>query len=1173
MTERYTSFIRPLSALLLGTLVFFNIPLRAQSGATSPLTSLQVDAEVLSVGPTGTLDGNSPAQGGEAPNATCSGAVVNALAVGAAVEVTGDNTGAVVDPVFGALVVWEAFTTTECADVTVGYCGTTPPFVGSLITLGVGCPLTNLVFNSPSNIQPNACGDENFTILFPTLPAGTYYFPVLQGPGSVGPYTLTFSATACSGAAPTNAVCAGAIPLASAAECTPVAGDVAQATVAGNTGLGCGNGDVADGVWFSFQATSTTYNLTVAPSAQFNAHFEVFGGACGSLTSIACSVGANFGIPTEAALTDLSIGETYYIRVNDWYSGNPLTTTFFLCLESISQVECDADAGTITANSELVCLTEGLANISGTVNGDAIVPDGFQTIYVLTTGVDLVIVQGAFTPSFDVTEAGTYTIHTLVYDDATLDLNGLVFGETSALTFNELLVQGGGSICAGLDLVGATIVVQECLPCDANAGTLTLDAGTACFEGEAVSISATPDGNASVPAGFETLYVLTSGQDLVIEAAAAAPAFQVTATGLYTIHTLVYDPATLDLDAIVFGETTGGEVNSLLIQGGGTICASLDVAGAPVTVVSCCAAEAGTLQANFNTVCFVEGSATMDATPGGDAVVPDGFETIYLLTTGEDLIIQQGSFTPAFVVTSTGDYTLHTLVYDPNTLDLGTVVFGVTSGLAVNALLVQGGGDICASLDVDGASITVELCCGADAGTLIADDVNVCYPNAPVTISATVDAEAVVPTDFQTVYVLTSGIDLVIENAGADPSFEVDAAGLYTIHTLVYDPATLDLGTIVFGETTGGQVNGLLIQGGGTICAALDVAGAPVNVEDCRPLNDDCSNAIELSISAEEACPDAAYAGDNTYATQEEGNEPGCDDTEAAYADVWYSFNSGANTEVTLTLDEGTMTDWAITVSDACTGGEELACVIQPTEPIVISTTENTTYWVRVYSNLEFGVGGEFGLCISGGTPTFVCSGGSVSTTDGANELSVCQDGQPDVLDFNTTSTAVEGYAFVATDEDNIIVSLLAGNSLDFNALPLGTYRVWGVSFNGTLEGTAPGALATEVTSTGACLELSDDFVTVNVEICSGIADQEGMTWTLFPNPTNGMFNLRYAGASATTTIEVLDMKGRLVLQEQAFLNNGQVHSITTNGVLSQGVYTVRLLTGNSSKNLRLVVQ
>ena len=36
-----------------------------------------------------------------------------------------------------------------------------------------------------------------------------------------------------------------------------------------------------------------------------------------------------------------------------------------------------------------------------------------------------------------------------------------------------------------------------------------------------------------------------------------------------------------------------------------------------------------------------------------------------------------------------------------------------------------------------------------------------------------------------------------------------------------------------FGSTTGFDVNGLLVQGGGAICGALDVAGAQFTVDNC----------------------------------------------------------------------------------------------------------------------------------------------------------------------------------------------------------------------------------------------------------------------------------------------------------------------------------------------------
>jgi hypothetical protein len=126
----------------------------------------------------------------------------------------------------------------------------------------------------------------------------------------------------------------------------------------------------------------------------------------------------------------------------------------------------------------------------------------------------------------------------------------------------------------------------------------------------------------------------------------------------------------------------------------------LDVAGAQFNVAT---PNAGTISPDNFINCLNNGSATITATPNGNAVVPSGFQTVYVLTRGSGLVIQQAGATPSFTVTQPGLYRIHTLVYDPNTLNLGIVVPGVTTGFDVNSLLVQGGGTICASLDVQGA--------------------------------------------------------------------------------------------------------------------------------------------------------------------------------------------------------------------------------------------------------------------------------------------------------------------------------------------------------------------------------------------------------------------------------------------------------------------------------------
>ncbi|MBK9175214.1 MAG: hypothetical protein IPM46_02520 [Flavobacteriales bacterium] len=651
------------------------------------------------------------------------------------------------------------------------------------------------------------------------------------------PATPTFAICVGPSATPINDDCAGAVTLIPNTTCDPVSGTVANATASLPGLVNCDgfNADPNDDVWYRFIATSADHTISVSPGASFDAVVQLLSGSCNG-TPILCRDQVSAGLTEVINATGLTVGGEYLLRVFHWFPAATSTPGFTICLQG-PPPPCLSDAGTITADDPPGCLSDGSAIITATPDGNSNVPAGYQTIYVLTEGPGLVIIGTSTTPEFEVSSVGDYTMHTLVYDPNTLDPGTIVFGLTTGFDVNALLIQGGGSICASLDVTGAPVTVEECVTCDADAGTITADATPVCLDNGSAAISATPDGNSNVPAGYETIYVLTQGAGLVIAEAGATPSFNATAAGDYTVHTLVYDPLTLDLGIIEIGVTTGFDVNALLIQGGGSICASLDVTGALVTVEECvtCDADAGTITADATPVCLDNGSATISATPDGNSNVPTGYETIYVLTQGAGLVIADAGAAPSFTVTAAGDYTVHTLVYDPLTLDVGIIEIGVTTGFDVNALLIQGGGSICASLDVTGAPVTVEECvtCDADAGTITADATPVCLDSGSATISATPDGNSNVPTGYETIYVLTQGAGLVIADAGAAPSFTVTAAGDYTVHTLVYDPLTLDVGIIEIGVTTGFDVNALLIQGGGSICASLDVTGAPVTVEEC----------------------------------------------------------------------------------------------------------------------------------------------------------------------------------------------------------------------------------------------------------------------------------------------------------------------------------------------------
>ncbi len=267
------------------------------------------------------------------------------------------------------------------------------------------------------------------------------------------------------------------------------------------------------------------------------------------------------------------------------------------------------------------------------------------------------------------------------------------------------------------------IVEDDCISCTADAGTLTLNqASPVCLENGIASISATPNGDITVPSNYEVIYVLTTTTDLTIIAVNDTPEFIVDDPALYTIHTLVAETSNssddnyLDLSLIDLGTTTGIEVLNLITNA--DICADLDATGAPVVVEECtvpCGADAGTLTADQNApICLENGVVTISATPNDDDNIPVGYETIYILTTTNGLIILQVSSTPEFIVDNPGLYTIHTLVAetsddtDDNYLDLSLIEFEVTTGAEVIALINDA--DICASLDVAGASFLVEDC-------------------------------------------------------------------------------------------------------------------------------------------------------------------------------------------------------------------------------------------------------------------------------------------------------------------------------------------------------------------------------------------------------------------------------------------------------------------------------
>ena len=130
-----------------------------------------------------------------AANDLCDGAVAQNLSVGSTLVYSGTTLGATDTEGFGFASTFESFTLTECANVTIDFCGMEPIFPGWTTGLGTDCPLTAVIAFSDTG----SCADGNFSVTYEQVPAGTYWFAqaALDGVIEAGPYTANVTATSC----------------------------------------------------------------------------------------------------------------------------------------------------------------------------------------------------------------------------------------------------------------------------------------------------------------------------------------------------------------------------------------------------------------------------------------------------------------------------------------------------------------------------------------------------------------------------------------------------------------------------------------------------------------------------------------------------------------------------------------------------------------------------------------------------------------------------------------------------------------------------------------------------------------------------------------------------------------------------------------------------------------
>ena len=153
------------------------------------------------------------------------------------------------------------------------------------------------------------------------------------------------------------------------------------------------------------------------------------------------------------------------------------------------------------------------------------------------------------------------------------------------------------------------------------------------------------------------------------------------------------------------------------------------------------------------------------------------------------------------------------------------------------------------------------------------------------------------------------------------------------------------------------------------------------------PANDECAGVETIIVGAAGSCPGAATSGTTVNATASAGITKTTCDAFGNYNDVFYKFNSGANTSLnfsftnlTGTNEFGIYTDCGITYGGICSSSS--------LSTTITGLTASTDYYIVVWAN-SAGVAGTFSICIST-PPVPVCVASPTAPANGSTTVNPC---------------------------------------------------------------------------------------------------------------------------------------------------------------------------------------
>ncbi len=185
-------------------------------------------------------------------------------------------------------------------------------------------PVVQLFSGTCSALASISCMDNGLTgqtetIFASGLTVGATYrirvYHYYTGGGSPNTFTICVTTPP---PPPSNDACGGAISLTINTSCNYTN---ATSLNASQSLTGC-VGTADDDVWFSFVATNSVHTITVDPSSNMDPVVQLYSGTCSTLQSITCMDNGFTDGNEVINAVGLTVGNTYYVRVYDYYSSS-----------------------------------------------------------------------------------------------------------------------------------------------------------------------------------------------------------------------------------------------------------------------------------------------------------------------------------------------------------------------------------------------------------------------------------------------------------------------------------------------------------------------------------------------------------------------------------------------------------------------------------------------------------------------------------------------------------------------------------------------------------------------------------------------------------------------------------------------------------------------------------